>query len=104
MQPSDVELELQRIQERFTGFLTGKEDPDDFKRFRLENGIYGIRGRADEFMIRVKIRFGALNPEQLECLAEIAERFTPLRLGHITTRQDMQFHRVAGRDGLKLPL
>ena len=95
---SEVEAELARIEKEFARFQTGVVDPDEFKRFRLENGVYGIRQTTDEFMIRVKIRFGALNPEQLERLAEIAEAYTPLKLGHITTRQDIQFHRIKAGD------
>ncbi len=74
---------------------SGERDPDDFKRFRLENGVYGIRDTTDQHMIRVKIRFGALSAEQLEALADIAEQFTPTQQGHITTRQDVQFHHIA---------
>lgn len=75
----------------------GEMDPDDFKRFRLENGIYGIRGFADQHMVRVKVRFGKLTADQLETLAGIAETFTPNKKVHLTTRQDVQFHHVERR-------
>jgi sulfite reductase beta subunit-like hemoprotein len=49
-------------------------------------------------MIRVKVRFGNVTPEQLEALASIAEDFTPNNICHITTRQDFQFHFIRRRD------
>ena len=72
----------------------GKVDEEDFRRFRLQQGVYGIRGQEDVHMVRVKIPYGALTATQLECLGEIAESFTR-GSGHITTRQDVQFHWVS---------
>ena len=45
-------------------------------------------------MVRVKIPYGLLRPEQLEMLATIARRYSR-GWGHITTRQNVQFHYVA---------
>ncbi len=86
--------EIQRFAEAIQRVADGELDPDDFKKFRLENGIYGIRGTMDEHMIRVKIKWGGLNAEQLETMAEIAERFSDPKVGHVTTRQNFQFHHV----------
>ena len=86
--------EIQRMAEQIHRLAEGELDPDDFKKFRLENGTYGIRGTMDEHMIRVKIRRGALTAEQLEALADIAERYADPKVGHITTRQNVQFHHV----------
>jgi len=44
-------------------------------------------------MMRVKIPFGAVSPEQLEVLAELAEEYSDGIL-HVTTRQDIQLHFV----------
>ena len=66
---------------RFAALQSGQRDPDEFKRFRLENGVYGIRGTTDRHMVRIKIRHGALTSEQLETIADIAEQFTPLQIG-----------------------
>lgn len=71
----------------------GEIDEEDFRRFRLQHGVYGIRGQTDVQMVRVKIPYGALTAAQLERLGDIAERFAP-GIGHITTRQDVQFHWV----------
>lgn len=94
----EPQAEISRFCEEIEKLEKGSRDPDDFKRFRLENGVYGIRGTTDEHMIRVKVPFGRLNADQLEGLAGIAERFTPLKVGHVTTRQAVQFHHVKRRD------
>jgi sulfite reductase (NADPH) hemoprotein beta-component len=48
-------------------------------------------------MLRVKIPQGVLNAEQLHALADVAERYSR-GFGHITTRQNMQFHFVRLHD------
>ncbi len=90
----EAERELDLFRRELAALERGERSADEFRRFRLENGVYGIRGCTDRYMVRVKIPLGILTPEQLERLAEIAETFTPLRLAHITTRQDIQFHNV----------
>lgn len=44
-------------------------------------------------MVRVKVPYGRINPEQLEALGHIADQYSR-GWGHITTRQNMQFHFV----------
>ena len=73
-------------------FHAGRINPDDFKRFRLQHGIYGQR-QAEVQMVRVKIPWGGLTAEQVDRLAAVADR-TPRRVGHVTTRQNVQFHFV----------
>lgn len=94
----EAEAELELLAAELAALESGARDPDDFRRFRLENGIYGIRGTTDRYMVRVKIPLGILTPEQLEALASIAETFTPWQLAHLTTRQDVQFHNVRQSD------
>jgi len=96
--PEDVQAEIRRFAEEIEALEAGQRDPEDFKRFRLQNGVYGIRGAPDRHMVRVKVRFGRITPEQLEALADIADRFTPNRRVHLTTRQDIQFHHVRRHD------
>jgi sulfite reductase beta subunit-like hemoprotein len=43
-------------------------------------------------MMRVKLPFGGTSAGQLDAFGEIAERYAPLRRGHITTRQNIQYH------------
>lgn len=89
-----IEAEIARFQREIELVESGQSLPEDFQRFRLENGIYGIRGEPKLHMVRVKIHYGNLTSEQLEVLAEIADKFTPNKVGHVTTRQNMQFHYV----------
>jgi sulfite reductase beta subunit-like hemoprotein len=81
-------------------FLRGDLPEEKFIGFRLKQGVYGQR-QSDVQMIRVKLPFGGVTPEQLEAFADIAEEYTPLRKGHITTRQNIQFHHVPLPDAAK---
>src|SRR3954466_3431745 len=74
-------------------FLDGQTPENEFIGFRLKQGVYGQR-QPDVQMIRVKLPFGGVTPEQLEAFADLAERYTPLGKGHITTRQNFQFHHI----------
>ncbi len=73
-------------------FWRGEITPDEFKRFRLQHGVYGQR-QEGLHMVRVKIPWGGLTARQIERLAELAEE-APRGVGHITTRQNIQFHFV----------
>src|SRR4029077_3197387 len=81
------ETELKLFEENIKKLESGALDSDDFRRFRLENRIYGIRNTTDEHMVRVKIKWGNLNADQLDTLADIAEAFATPKCGHVTTRQ-----------------
>jgi len=73
-------------------FEDGTVTPDDWRAFRLVNGVYGQR-QDDVMMIRVKFPQGNLNAAQLEAMAEVAEKYATGK-GHLTTRQNVQFHFV----------
>ena len=74
-------------------FLDGQTAEDEFIKFRLKQGVYGQR-QPDVQMIRVKLPFGGITPEQLEAFADVVERYAPLRKGHVTTRQNIQMHHI----------
>jgi sulfite reductase beta subunit-like hemoprotein len=84
------DIELFRTQAN--RFLQGGLTDDEFRPFRLRRGIYGQRQPGVQ-MVRTKIPGGQLTAEQLIRLSEIADRFGGGR-GHLTTRQNMQFHFV----------
>ena len=98
----------------------GKIDEKVFAETRLRRGIYGQRydngqrhdgKRVQKLklpaevikgpdtlwdapgMMRIKIPFGGVTPEQLETLADLSEEYAD-GVAHITTRQDVQFHFV----------
>jgi sulfite reductase beta subunit-like hemoprotein len=77
-------------------FENGEITPDQFRAYRLVRGIYGQR-QDDVHMIRVKIPGGVLVAEQLEALADVA-RSTIRGVGHVTTRQNIQYHFVPLHD------
>ena len=97
----------------------GKLDEKIFAETRLRRGAYGQRydngqrydGKEDRKlaypegantkgpgtlweapgMLRIKIPYGGINPEQLELLADLGEEYSD-GIIHITTRQDFQLH------------
>jgi sulfite reductase (ferredoxin) len=103
--PGHVIPILQREYDDFkteaTKFLAGETEEDEFIKFRLKQGVYGQR-QADVQMIRVKLPFGGVTPEQMESFADVVEKYVPLNKGHITTRQNIQMHHVPLLDAEKL--
>jgi sulfite reductase beta subunit-like hemoprotein len=95
--PGHVIPILQREYDDFktesTKFLAGDTPEDEFIKFRLKQGVYGQR-QADVQMIRVKLPFGGITPEQMEKFADVVEKYVPLNKGHITTRQNIQMHHI----------
>jgi sulfite reductase (ferredoxin) len=99
----------------------GKIDERVFAETRLRRGVYGQRydnGQRHDGtkvqkltfpsagltkgpetmwdapgMMRIKIPFGGLNPEQMEVLADLSEEYAD-GISHVTTRQDIQYHFV----------
>jgi sulfite reductase beta subunit-like hemoprotein len=74
-------------------YLAGDIEEDAFRIFRLNNGIYGQRQGGHNQMLRVKVPWGGLLPDQLDLMADVADRYSR-GWGHITTRQNVQFHYV----------
>src|SRR4249920_572285 len=75
----------------------GELTPDQWRTFRLVRGTYGQRQAEDAQMLRVKIPQGLLTANQLIALAEVGEQYSR-GFGHITTRQNVQFHFVKLHD------
>jgi len=87
-----IEAEIQRFEERVQQLRSGAITEEEFRPFRLKHGTYGQRQPGFQ-MLRVKIVAGILNPGQLRVLAQIADGYSTGR-GHVTTRENMQFHFV----------
>ena len=75
---------------KLSAFERGELAPDEWKAFRLVNGVYSQR-QEDAMMVRVKIPQGVLTATQLRALADVAERYSNGK-GHLTTRQNLQLH------------
>jgi sulfite reductase beta subunit-like hemoprotein len=89
---ADVDLFVERLE----AFENGQVSADDWRGFRLLNGVYGQR-QDDVMMIRAKLPGGFVTPAQLEALADVAETWGGGK-GHVTTRQNVQYHFVPMAD------
>jgi len=118
--PAELGRDIDIFEQQMELRKQGKIDEKVFAETRLRRGIYGQRydngqrhdGRrvqklklaADVIkgpetlwdapgMMRIKIPFGGVTPEQLEILADLSEEYAD-GVTHVTTRQDFQFHYV----------
>ena len=87
--PEDVE-EFIGVLERFE---RGELSSEEFRSFRLTRGVYGQR-QTDVNMLRTKFPNGIMSAGQLRACATIARDLTKYDKGHVTTRQNIQFHFV----------
>jgi sulfite reductase (ferredoxin) len=118
--PDELGREIDIFEQQMELRKQGKIDEKVFAETRLRRGIYGqrydngqrhdgrkiqkLKLRADVVkgpdtlwdapgMMRIKIPFGGITPEQLETLADLSEEYAD-GVSHVTTRQDVQFHYV----------
>lgn len=116
--PADLAEEIDLFEAQIELRRQGKIDERVFAETRLRRGAYGQRydnghrsdgatvkrlafptdltkGPDTEWdapgMLRIKIPFGGVTPEQLEVMADLAEEYSDEIL-HVTTRQDIQLH------------
>jgi sulfite reductase beta subunit-like hemoprotein len=86
----------QRAIDEFVDMLekyeSGAITPEAWRKFRLLRGTYGQR-QDDVQMMRIKIPQGIVNGPQLRALADVAAKYSR-GFGHVTTRQNVQFHFV----------
>src|SRR5437773_10842835 len=88
-----AQADIDKFEDMLARYLSDDLDDDVFRVFRLNQGIYGQRQGGHNQMVRVKIPFGKVEPDQLEMLGYISENFSR-GWGHLTTRQNVQFHFV----------
>ncbi|MCH8054047.1 MAG: nitrite/sulfite reductase [Planctomycetes bacterium] len=117
--PEDLAEEIDKFESEIELRRQGKLDEKIFAETRLRRGAYGQRydnGQRHDGqesrklaypegnptkgpntlwdapgMLRIKIPYGGMNPEQLEAMAELAEEYSD-GISHVTTRQDFQLH------------
>lgn len=87
-----VRDEIETFRAQAGAYLAGRIPEDEFRAFRLKHGVYGQRQPGVQ-MVRCKIPGGLLTAAQMEQLADIADEFAGGK-GHITTRQNIQYHFV----------
>lgn len=83
-----VRRDIEELERRIAANRQGQEDKERFRHFRLTRGVYGQR-QVGVQMFRIKIPYGRLTARQLECNAEVSEKYTNGNL-HLTTRQNIQ--------------
>ena len=90
--PDEIRQEIEAFAAEVERLNRGEVSDDDFKRFRLQQGIYGQRQDGEQ-MVRTKLPAGRITSDQMSSLADFAEKYSHGIL-HITTRQDIQLHYV----------
>jgi len=90
------EAEIDEFAATLDKFERGELTPDQWRAYRLVRGNYGQRQDVVQ-MVRVKIPQGILDVAQLTALADSADTWSR-GFGHITTRQNVQFHFVQPHD------
>ena len=93
--PIDPEMraDIDKFVEMLERNRSGELSDEVFRVFRLNNGIYGQRQGGTNQMVRVKVPYGSIQPEQLEMIGWLVDNYSR-GWGHITTRQNIQFHYV----------
>ena len=119
--PPDLAEEIDIFEGQMELRRRGAVEDRVFAETRLRRGVYGQRydngqrhdgvaSRRLEFpageltkgpetlwdapgMVRIKVPYGGITPDQLEAIAELAEEYSDAIL-HVTTRQDVQLHYV----------
>lgn len=90
--PPEVKREVEEFAAEVERLHRGEVGEEEFKRFRLQQGIYGQR-QENEQMVRTKLPLGRMTSDQLDALADFGENYSHGIL-HVTTRQDIQLHYV----------
>ncbi len=89
----EIVADIDRFESTLADYLDGKVDEDVFRVFRLSQGIYGQRQGGHNQMVRAKVPYGSIQPDQLDMLGHVVDTYSR-GWGHITTRQNLQFHFV----------
>ena len=88
-----LEADIAKFDRMLAEHLDERVDEDEFRIFRLNNGIYGQRQGGHNQMVRIKLPYGGVTADQLVLLGSVADRYSR-GWGHVTTRQNVQFHFV----------
>ncbi|HEY5696568.1 MAG TPA: nitrite/sulfite reductase [Acidimicrobiales bacterium] len=88
-----IQADIEKFEVQLERYLSGDLAEDAFRVFRLNNGIYGQRQGGHHQMVRVKLPYGSITPDQLDMFGHVADEYSR-GWGHITTRQNIQLHFV----------
>jgi len=90
--PLDSTEDLDELRQIVALFKAGKMSELEFRALRVPRGVYEQR-ESGTFMLRIRVPGGAVLPHQLRQAAKVAKDYGDGVL-HVTTRQDLQVHRV----------
>lgn len=90
--PSNLEDEINHLQETVEKFKRGEVSPTEFKVQRVPFGCYEQR-KHDTYMVRIRNAGSVVTPQQLKKIAEISKTHAADYI-HLTTRQEIQLHYV----------
>lgn len=90
--PASQQDDLAQLRRMIEQFKVGDIPAARFQAFRVPQGIYEQRENGT-YMLRVRLPAGMLLPEQMRVLASVARQYGNGEL-HLTSRQDIQVHRV----------
>jgi sulfite reductase beta subunit-like hemoprotein len=94
----EIQTEIEAVAKAIEAVRSGNISPEEFRRVRVIQGIYPIRGGADQYLLRVRIPLGRPSPFHLRALADASDRFASGRPVHLTMRQDVHIYGVRMRD------
>jgi sulfite reductase (ferredoxin) len=94
--PKDAQADLNRFGQEIAKFERAETSAAEFRVFRVPRGVYEQR-ESDTYMLRARCPAGMVLPHQMRALAAASKRYGNGVL-HITTRQDVQIHRVLLKD------
>src|SRR5258706_4750594 len=87
-----VREDIEKFRQQAQSLIDGQITDDELRPHRLRRGIYSQRQPGVQ-MIRTKVPGGLLTAEQMRQLGRVADEFAHGK-GHLTTRQNMQYHFV----------
>ncbi|GAG34337.1 unnamed protein product, partial [marine sediment metagenome] len=91
--PDSLAEDLENLREIIDKFGKGEISETRFRAFRVPQGIYEQR-EAGKYMLRVRLPAGMILPQQMRSVAGVSKKYGN-RIIHVTTRQDVQVHRVS---------
>lgn len=83
-----VDERVAQYRDQTNRYLAGELTDDEFRPFRLQNGLYIQRFAP---MLRVAVPYGMLNSRQLRMLAHISRHYDR-GYAHVSTRQNFQYN------------
>lgn len=83
-----VDERVAQYRDQTQRYLAGELSDDEFRPFRLQNGLYIQRFAP---MLRVAVPYGMLESRQLRMLAHIADKYDR-GYAHVSTRQNFQYN------------